>query len=124
MADSWNAPNRFRSSSNLARNLQPTPPGGIPGQEGLRTPLVGPTLRLAPGAQRGGVKKMGGVAKRPRVHLPDSARLFRGGDVAKPAVLSIDYYFERPADGTAVSLGDEVFPTSQGALVCACACAR
>lgn len=70
------------------------------------------------------VKEMGGVAKRPRVHLPDSARLFRGCDVAEPAVLSIGCYFERPADGTAVSLGDAVFPTSQGVLVCVCVCAR
>lgn len=103
MAGSQKAPN-------LSRNLQPTPPGGIPGQEGLRTPLVGPMVRLAPGARGGGVKDMGPMAK----------RLFRGCDVAEPAVLSIDCYFEHPADSTAVSLGDAVFPTSQGALVYMC----
>lgn len=91
---------------------------GIPGQEGLRTPLVAPTVRLTPGVGWGG-----GSEKSTRVawleahvcksqQLPDSARLFRGCDVVEPAVLSIDCYFEHPADGTAVSLGDAAFPTT------------
>lgn len=41
-----------------------------------------------------------------RLQLHDSARLFRGGGVVEPAVLSIDGYFEAPADGTTVSLRD------------------
>lgn len=44
-----------------------------------------------------------------RLQLHDSARLFQGGGVVKPAVLSIDCYFESPADGTAVSLRDKAF---------------
>lgn len=45
----------------------------------------------------------------PRLQLHDSARLFQGCGVVGPAVLSIDCYFESPADGTAVSLRDEAF---------------
>lgn len=44
-----------------------------------------------------------------RLQLHDSARLFRGCGVVEPAVLSIDCYFESPADGTAVSPRDEAF---------------
>lgn len=38
--------------------------------------------------------------------LQDGALLFRGCGVVEPAVLSIDCYFEPPADGTAASLRD------------------
>lgn len=44
-----------------------------------------------------------------RLQLHDSARLFQGCGVVAPAVLSIDCYFESPADGTAVSMRDEAF---------------
>lgn len=46
-------------------------------------------------------------ARAPQLH--DNARLFQGCGVVEPAVLSIDCYFESPADGTAVSLRDGAF---------------
>lgn len=84
--------------------------GGIPGQEGLRILPAAPELGLESGAEdhEGGVAgdgRMCGCTQRlcaKGCSYHDSARLFRGCGVVKPAVLSIDCYFESPADGTAV----------------------
>lgn len=56
--------------------------------------------------------------------LPDSTGLFRGCDVVEPAVLSIDCYFEHPADSTAVSLGDAAFSDISAILRLECVCLK
>lgn len=86
--------------------------GDIPGQEGLRILPAAPVLGLESrgfglrGWQGGSEKERPGddsVYVCTRLQLHDSARLFQGCGVVEPAVLSIDCYFESPADGTAVS---------------------
>lgn len=124
---SGNSPNCSRSYGNLSHNLQPTPPaqnggwhsraGGVKNTSSGSHGQARAWGRVGWGGVGGGSEKSTGVAWL-EAHvcksqqLPDSARLFRGCDVVEPAVLSIDCYFEHPADGTAVSLGDAAFPTT------------
>lgn len=48
-----NSPNPFRCYGNLSHNLLVLAEAGIPGQEGLRTPLAAPAVRLVPGVGAG-----------------------------------------------------------------------